>query len=216
MLDISKLLEEIKQSPYEEITVSTPHCGVLTFADIKEGDKVAGRSGAWQEKPGTALASLDRERNPRLVECQDKGILKQIYQELNGKFVEAGTPIAVIRHFLSKDEVLRIILKQALYLFTAPERAKYYFAPEADKKIRASGHKAVHVKDGMELLIMSRMKREAQLNYSGPEGVIFSVFFEMGQSMDVGEPLLGICPANQLALVEDVVIRVQTEWEERD
>ena len=216
MLDISKLLEEIKQSPYDEITISTPHSGVLTFADINEGDKVVGRSGAWQERPGTTLALLDRERNPRAVECQDKGKIKQVYRELNGKFVEAGTPIAVVRHFLSKDEVLRIILKQALYLFTAPERAKYYFAPEADKKIRASGHKAVHVKDGMELLIMSRMKREAQLNYSGPEGVIFSVFFEIGQSMDVGEPLLGICPAEQLALVEDVVIRVQTEWEERD
>ena len=216
MLDISKLLEEIKQSPYDEITVSAPHSGVLTFANIKEGDKVTGRTGAWQEKPGTALATLERERNPRLVECQDKGEIKELHRELDGQFVEAGTPIAVIRHFLSKDEVLRIILKQALYLFVAPERAKYYFAPEADKKIRASGHKAVHVKEGMELLIMSRMKREAQLNYSGPEGVIFSVFFEMGHSVDAGEPLLGICPADQLALVEDVVLRVQTEWEERD
>ncbi len=216
MLDISKLLEEIKQSPYDEITVSVPHSGVLTFADVKEGDKVTGRSGSWQEKPGTVLAVLEREHNPRPVECQDKGEIKQLHRELDGRFVEAGAPIAVIRHFLSKDEVLRIILKQALYLFTAPERAKYYFAPDADKKIRASGHKAVHVKEGMELLIMSRMKREAQLNYSGPEGVIFSVFFEMGQSVDAGEPLLGICPADQLALVEDVVIRVQTEWEERD
>ena len=216
MLDISKLLEEIKQSPYDEITVYAPHSGVLTFTDVKEGDKVMGRSGAWQEKPGTKLAVLERERNPSPVECQDKGEIKLIYRELNGKFVEAGTPIAVIRHFLSKDEVLRIILKQALYLFAAPERAKYYFAPDADKKIRASGHKAVHVKEGMDLLIMSRMKREAPLNYSGPEGVIFSVFFEMGQSVDAGEPLLGICPADQLALVEDVVIRVQTEWEERD
>ncbi len=216
MLDISKLLEEIKQSPYHEITVSSPHSGVLTFADIKEGDRVVGRSGVWQEKPGTALATLERERNPRLVEGQDKGEIKQIYRELDGAFVEAGTPIAVIRHYLSKEEVLRIILKQALSLFTAPERAKYYFAPEADKKIRASGHKAVLVKEGMEVLIMSRMKREAPLNYSGPEGVIFSVFFELGQSVDAGEPLLGICPADQLAQVEDVVIRVQTEWEERD
>lgn len=216
MLDISKLLEEIKQSPYEEITVFAPHSGVLTFADIKEGDRVIGRTGTWQEKPGTTLATLERERNPTAVTCQDKGEIKQLHRELDGKFVEAATPIAVIRHFLSKEEVLRSILKQALYLFTAPERAKYYFAPEADKKIRASGHKAVHVKDGMEVLIMSRMKREAALNYKGPEGVIFSVFFEVGQSMDAGAPLLGICPAEQLAQVEDVVIRVQTEWEERD
>ena len=73
MLDISKLLEEIKQSPYDEITVYAPHSGVLTFTDAKEGDKVLGRGGAWQEKPGTKLAVLERERNPRPVECRDKG-----------------------------------------------------------------------------------------------------------------------------------------------
>lgn len=216
MLDISKLLEEIKQSPYDEITVCAPHCGVLTFTEVQEGAKVTGRTGVWQERPGTVLANIERERNPRPVECVDKGEIRQLNRELDGQFVEAGTPIAVIRHFLSKDEVLRLILKQALHLFCAPERAKYYFAPEAEKKIRASGHKAVLVKEGMELLIMSRMKREAPLHYSGPEGVIFSVFFNVGESMDAGAPLLGICPANQLGLVEDVVLRVQTEWEERE
>ncbi len=216
MLDISKLLEEIKQSPYDEITVYAPHCGVLTFTDIQEGAKVTGRNGTWLEKPGSILANIERERNSRPVECADKGEIRKLNRELDGSFVEAGTAIAVIRHFLSKEEVLRLILKQALHLFTAPERAKYYFAPETEKKIRASGHKAVLVREGMELLIMSRMKREAPLNYSGPEGVIFSVFFNVGESVSAGEPLLGICPANQLALVEDVVLRVQTDWEERD
>ena len=101
MLDISKLLEKIKKSPYEEITVLTQHSGVLSFADLKEGDRVYGRSGAWQEKPGTVLAVLERERNKINVECQDKGEIKQLYRELDGKFVEAATPVAVIRHFLS-------------------------------------------------------------------------------------------------------------------
>ena len=215
MLDISKLLEKIKKSPYEEITVLTQHSGVLSFADLKEGDRVYGRSGAWQEKPGTVLAVLERERNKINVECQDKGEIKQLYRELDGKFVEAATPVAVIRHFLSKDEVLRIILKQALYLFTAPERAKYYFAPEADKKIRGSGHKAVLVKDGMELLIMSRMKREAVLNYTGPEGLIYAVYFAYNENVDAGLPLIGVCPEAQMAEIEDVVARVHAEWEEQ-
>lgn len=53
--------------------------------------------------------------------------------------MQAGTPLATIRHFLSKDEVLRILLKQALNLFVAPERAKYYFVPQIDTKIKVSG-----------------------------------------------------------------------------
>ena len=51
-----------------------------------------GRSGAWQEKPGTQLAVLERERNPRPVECQDKGEIKQtpsMFSALKHK----GTPL---------------------------------------------------------------------------------------------------------------------------
>lgn len=59
---------------------------------------------------------------------------KQLYRELDGKFVEAGTPIAIIRHFLSKDEVLRIILKQALYLFTAPALGQILLRPGGGQK----------------------------------------------------------------------------------
>ena len=63
-------------------------------------------------------------------------------------FVEAGTPLMVIRHMLTRSEVEHQILKKALYLFRAPERAKYYFTPEVDKKIRAADgarrHGAAH------------------------------------------------------------------------
>ena len=38
MINISALLDEIKASPYREIVIRTPHTGVVTFADIKEGD----------------------------------------------------------------------------------------------------------------------------------------------------------------------------------
>ena len=64
MINISALLDEIKASPYREIVIRTPHTGVVTFADIKEGDEVLGPQGQWKEKPGTRLATLERERNP--------------------------------------------------------------------------------------------------------------------------------------------------------
>ena len=52
----------------------------------------------------------------------------------------------------------------------APERAKYYFVPQIDTKIKVSGCRSVSVYEGMELFIVSRMKREMPLYYTGPDG----------------------------------------------
>ncbi len=216
MLDVTKLLEEIKASPYEEIQVVAPHCGVVTFGELAVGTRVRGVSGMWKEKPGTLLATIEREHNKKPIHAGEKGEVTSIETSLEGRFVEARTPLMVIRHFLSRDEVLRIILQRTLNLFNAPERAKYYFAPDVDKKIKASGSRSVTVHDGMELFIMSRMKREVSLGYSGPDGVIYAVYFQHNENVDAGQPLIGVCPQEQLPLIEEVVARVQTEWEERE
>ena len=100
MINISALLDEIKASPYREIVIRTPHTGVVTFADIKEGDEVLGPQGQWKEKPGTRLATLERERNPKPICSPEKGIISKIHSQLEGMFVEAGTPLMVIRHML--------------------------------------------------------------------------------------------------------------------
>lgn len=214
MINISALLDEIKASPYREITVTTPHTGTVTFAGLKEGQEVLGPQGQWKERPGTLLATLERERNPKPIPALEKGIISRIYAEREGQFVEAGTPLMVIRHMLTRDEVEHAILKKALSLFTAPERAKYYFTPEVDKKIRAADSHSVVVRDGMELMIMSRMKREVPLYYSGPEGVIYAVYFKYNENIDAGAPLIGVCPQDQLPAIQDVIMRVRTEWTE--
>lgn len=105
---------------------------------------------------GTLIATITRERNPKPLNAVQKGEVCAIHSELEGTYVQAGTPLATIRHFLSKDEVLRILLKQALNLFVAPERAKYYFVPQIDTKIKVSGCRSVSVYEGMELFIVSR------------------------------------------------------------
>jgi biotin carboxyl carrier protein len=68
--------------------------------------------------------------------------------------------------------------------------------------------------DGMEVFIMSRMKREAPLAYSGPGGIIYEAYFKHTDNVDAGQPLIGVCPQGQLTAVEDVVMRVQAEWKE--
>ena len=216
MFDVTALLEEIKASPYEEMVVAAPHTGVITFGQLKEGDRVYGPSGTWKEKPGTLMATIEREHNSKPIHANQKGHVCAIQRDLEGQFVEAGTPLMTVRHFLSKDEVLNILLKQALQLFRAPERAKYYFTPQIDTKVKVSGCRSVTVVDGMELFIMSRMKREMPLYYSGPEGVIYAVYFKHNENVDSGAPLIGICPPDELAAIEDVVLKVQTEWQEQE
>ena len=213
-LDLTGLLEEIKASPYEEHDITAPHTGVVTFADIAPGSRVVGPQGAWREKSGTLLFTLERERNKKPIHAPMKGEVAAIHEEHAGQFVQAGAPLVRLRHYLSKEEVVEQLLKKALYLFHAPERAKYYFAPDLDKKIKASGPKSVTAQDGMEIFIMSRMKREAPVAYSGPEGVIYAVYFQYNEVVDAGEPLIGVCPPDQFQLISDVVMRVQTEWEE--
>lgn len=216
MLDVTALLDEIKASPYEEIQIVAPHTGTITFSSLKEGDRVHGAHGQWQEKPGSLLLTIERERNPKPMHAPQKGEVRQIFSDLEGSFVEAGTPLLTLRHFLTRAEVQQKILKRALHPFVAPERAKYYFTPDVDKKIRASGSHAVTVSEGMELFIMSRMKREAPLHYSGPTGVIYAVYFKHTDNVDAGQALIGVCPPDQLSAIEEVVMRVQTEWQEKD
>ncbi|MDR2819143.1 MAG: biotin attachment protein [Desulfovibrio sp.] len=216
MINISKILDEIKSSPYNEIVVCTPHTGRVTFTDIKTGDRVLGPQGLWNDNPGTHLATLEREHNFKPVCAPDKGEISLVHKELEGWFVEAGTPLVVLRHMLTRDEVQRMILQKALHLFRAPERAKYYFTPEADKKIRASETRSMAVRDGMELFIMSRMKREVPLHYSGPDGVIYEIYFKYNDNLECGAPLIGVCPPDHISVIQDMVARVQTEWTEKN
>ncbi|MDR2826324.1 MAG: biotin attachment protein [Deltaproteobacteria bacterium] len=216
-MDISALLEELKASPYVESSITVPHCGVLQFNnDLKPGTKLTGPHGQWKELAGTLLASVDREHCIKNINAREKGELVMVNSELAGKFVEAGTQIMLVRHFMSREEVLQILLRHSLFLFNAPEKAKYYFVPHIDVKVKNTGAQSVSVHDGMELFIISRMKRETILRYTGPDGVIYAVYFDSKQNVASGQPLIGVCPPAQVSQIEEVFMRVQTEWPEDD
>ncbi|MBI9081277.1 MAG: biotin attachment protein [Pseudodesulfovibrio sp.] len=214
MLNIKELLDKVKASPYREIVIHAPHTGVVEFAGLKPGDRVQGLTGDYKEKPGTLLASLTREKNKKSITAPEQGQVENIRTELEGSFVEAGEPLVTIKHYLTRKEVIELVLQEALFLFRAPERAKFYFVPEVDQKLKVSGKRSVKVHEGMEFLIVSRMKRETPLAYSGPDGIIYSVYFGRGDTVDEGEPLIGVCPEDQLTVIQDVVARIQSEWEE--
>ncbi|MGE4505634.1 MAG: biotin attachment protein [Desulfovibrionaceae bacterium] len=214
MINVKELLEEIKNSPYKVIDIAAPHTGTIEFSGLQTGEKVRGPAGEHKEKPGTALLTITRENNTKTIHAPENGEVLEVAEGLSGAFVEAGQTLMSLRHYLSRKEVIELILKKALHLFAAPERAKYYFVPELDKKLKLSGKRSVKVREGMELFIVSRMKRETPLAYAGPEGIIHSVYFHRGNAVDAGQPLIGVCPEDQLAMIQEVVARVQSEWEE--
>jgi len=216
LIDVKALLEEMKSAPFKVVEVVAPHTGLVEHVITEPGLKVVGSRGTWDEKPGTVLCFLERERNKKPIHAPLKGEVEQVFTEHGGKFVEAGTVLYTIRHYLTKDEVIQEILKKTLYLFCAREQAQYYFVPEADTKVKANGPQSVRVREGMELFIVSRMKRETTLPYSGPEGMIYAVYFKENQSVEAGQPLIGVCPPDQLHVISDVVGRVRSEWEERE
>ena len=134
-------------------------------------------------------------------------------KKLDGKFVQAGEKIMTIRHPLKKREIIEQILRDVLVPFRAPEKAKYYFAMDIQSRIEKFGQRSVSVKNGDELFTMSLMKRDTPVFYEGDSGLIHSVYFKQGQSMDLGEPLVGVCPPEKIAVVEKIITRVKAEWE---
>ncbi len=215
MLNVKGLLEEIHKEPYKEITVRALHTGYVQFEIKETGVFVQGRRGKWEQFPGTLLAGLHRENLKKPVYAPEKGYITEFYDVKEGEFVQAGTPLLKIKHFLTRQEVLDIILKKALHLFLAPEKGKYYFIPAVENKILSRGCQSVKVQDNDELFILSRMKRETIIPYKGKEGLIYTVYLVPDQVVDAGQPLIGVCPEEQLSEIQEVVNRVQAEWEEK-
>ena len=109
MLDVTSLLEEIKASPFEEQEIVAPHTGVVTFGSLKLGDKVIGPNGTWKERPGTLIATITRERNPKPLNAVQKGEVCAIHSELEGTYVQAGTPPAQRPHPFRRTGICRFL-----------------------------------------------------------------------------------------------------------
>jgi hypothetical protein len=211
-IDFNELLGKYRSDPYDYVDIFAPHTGVVRF-QIEKGGGVDGPGGEWNHIPGTPLFQITRERNEKSVGAPINGIVSELRSELEGQFVEAGEKLLTIRHPLKKKEIIENILKEVLYLFPAPEKAKYFFSLDIQSRIDKKGARSVTVKPGDELFTMSLMKRDTPVHYSGEEGVIHSIYFKPGISVDQGAPLIGICGLDQVGLIQKVITRVKAEWD---
>lgn len=211
-IDFDEILAKYRSDPYNYIDIAAPHTGVVNFL-VEKGTGVDAPSGEWNHIPGTALFQIIRERNEKTITAPINGIVSEIRIEFQDQFVEAGEKLLTIRHPLKKKDIIEAILKEVLYLFPAPETAKFFFSMDIQSRIDQKGAGGVTIRPGDEVFTMSLMKRDTPVNYSGEEGVIHSIYFKPGVSVPQGEPLIGVCPAEKLPLIQKVITRVKAEWD---
>jgi len=214
-IDFDEVLGKYHSDPYEYVDIHAVHTGRVHFL-VEEGGQVDGVSGEWKHIPGTPLFEITRERNLKKITATTNGVVSALSSELDGSFVEAGEKLMTIRHPLKKKEIIESILKDVLYIFPAPERAKYFFSLDVQSRIDKKSAREVSVKPGDEIIIMSLMKRDTPVYYSGEKGVIHSVYFKPGISVDQGAPLMGVCPIDKLPLIEKIITRVKADWDKKD
>lgn len=211
-IDFDEILGKYRSDPYDYIDVCATHTGVVRCL-VPEGGEVAAPSGEWLHIPGTVLYEITRERNSKFVTSKTNGTVSTLHSELDGTFVEAGEKLMTIRHPLKKKEIIENILKEVLFLFPAPERAKYFFSLDIQSRIEKKGARAVTVDPGDEIIIMSLMKRDTPVYYDGEPGVIYSIYFNPGVSVNRGDPLIGVCAPEKLPLIQKIITRVKADWD---
>jgi acetyl/propionyl-CoA carboxylase alpha subunit len=211
-IHFDEILGQYRSDPYNYVDMHAIHTGTVRFL-VEEGAEVAGASGEWMHKPGTRLYEMNRERNTKTITSKTNGTISFVRSELDGQFVEAGEKLLTIRHPLKKKEIIEGILQEVLFLFEAPERARYYFSMDIQSRIDQKGARSVFIQPGDEIITMSLMKRDTPVYYSGEPGLIHSVYFTPGDSIDQGQPLIGVCAEDKLPVVQKVITRVKAEWE---
>lgn len=213
-IDFDEIFSKYRSDPYDYVDVRAMHTGVVNFL-VQEGSDIQAESGEWKHIPGTPLYEIDRERNIKTITAEINGSISYINDDLNGRFVEAGEKLMTISHPLKKKEIIENILQEVLFLFKAPERAKYFFALDVQSRIDKKGARAITIQPGDEIIIMSLMKRDNPVYYDGEAGVIHSVYFTPGVTVEQGAPLIGICPEDKLPLVQKVITRVKADWDKQ-
>lgn len=211
-IDFDGLISTYKSDPFDYVDVFALHTGKVSFK-VVEGEEVNAATGEWSQVPGSQLYEITRERNPKKVTARTNGTVAWIHSEVDGSFVEAGEKLLTIKHPLKKKEIIENILKEVLFLFPAPETAKYFFAMDIQSRIDKKGARAVVVEPGDELLTMSLMKRDTPVYYTGERGVIHSIYFKQGISTAQGEALLGICAEEKLPLIQKIITKVKADWD---
>lgn len=211
-IHFDEIISRYRSDPFDYVDMHAVHTGKVKFL-VEDGAEVEGLTGEWKHISGSPLYEITRENNPKVITSQTNGVVSALRKELDGDFVEAGEKLLTIKHPLKKKEIIESILQEVLFLFPAPERARYYFSMDIQSRIDQKGARSVFIQPGDEIITMSLMKRDTPVFYKGEPGIIHSVYFKPGESVDQGKPLIGVCAKSKLPLIQKIITRVKAEWE---
>ncbi len=133
-IHFDEILSRYRSDPYDYVDMHAVHAGEIRFLVENEAE-VKGVSGEWKHIPGSSLYEITRERNPKVITSKTNGTVSYINTAADGQFVESGTKLMTVRHPLKKKEIIESILQEVLYLFVAPERARYFFSLDIQSRI---------------------------------------------------------------------------------
>ena len=224
--NFDELLERYKENPFEIYRFETGRCGIVYLeGDVEvqsrkisfktcNGNVVNGSRGTYRDIPGTILYSQMREGNIVPIFSEVNGEVMDLQTDLNNKWVEAGTSVLSVKHQLTKEEVIDKILQEVLFIYSAPEPAKYRFTPELAQKIEKEGLKKVLLRNGEEFLVKSKMKKEETMKYDGEGGIIYAQYFSPNIAVRENNlRLFGICPPDRVKEIDRTILKVSLEWE---
>lgn len=211
-IHFDEIISRYRSDPFDYVDMNAVHAGKVKFL-VEEGAEVEGLTGEWKHISGSGLYEITRENNTKVITSQTNGVVSSLCKELDGEFVEAGEKLLTIKHPLKKKEIIESILQEVLFLFPAPERARYYFSMDIQSRINQKGARSVFIQPGDEIITMSLMKRDTPVFYNGEPGIIHSVYFKPGDSVDQDTPLIGVCAESKLPLIQRIITRVKAEWE---
>jgi len=211
-INLNDLLRHYRSHTFEDYQVETPHTGVISYK-VEDGQTVEGPSGEWLQRPGTLLYIIEREKNVKKMHASWKGEVTGIRPDLEGHFVEAGEVVLSVRHRLDREEIIDRILTKVLTILRAPQQARYFLSSDISAKLEKRPEGKIAIEPGDEIVIMSLMKRDTVISYKEAPGVLYKVYFQSGDIVEQGSPLLGICPSDRLQYVQKVIQRIRTDWE---
>jgi hypothetical protein len=185
--DLQGLIESYKENPDREYPISTTPVGILRLSGSYK-NPLTGKSFRWdtKEEPGkgpqqvvgpsqrtysltgvtypvlgTILFGTERLRNMIPAYAPVDGIIIGLRSDLDGQRLESGTPVLVVRHRITADEVIAEILQEELEVYTAlVGGAKYHLHPDLRARLDEKGVKAVEIRPGEPMLIKLQMKQE--------------------------------------------------------
>ncbi|MBU1975224.1 MAG: hypothetical protein KKG59_02355 [Nanoarchaeota archaeon] len=214
-------IEALRKEPFRNIEMYSPHTGNISFIDPASKDRpddrkpIANGSAVYaktRSNSGSALYWITRMGDPRKIIAPVDGMVSEL-ADLEGVSVQAGTHLMTIQHQLTLEEAQSIILQDYVNVLKAHGPGEYALASEFAERLASERIGKIQVQTGDPLVRKVAMKMEDTI-CSGIAGTVVGIYFSGRPLLEKDEPLVGICPAADLAAYNQAKAMVEEYWQD--